>query len=142
MTYTIGEVAEKFNITIHTLRYYDNQGLLPFLERNPNGRRIFKERDIILLNTIECLKSTGMSLKDIKQYITWVTEGISTVPQRYEMFLDRKKEVEKQIAELTRIMKTIDGKCKYYQTVLETGSLAVCEDEKKALAQQILNNDL
>lgn len=141
MTYTIGEVAEKLGITIHTLRYYDDQGLLPFVERSPNGRRIFKERDLMTLNTIKCLKATGLSLKDIKQYITWGAEGISTVPQRYQMFLERKKEVDRQIAELTRVMNTIEGKCKYYQTVLETGSLDVCEDERKALLQQILNND-
>ena len=67
MTYAIGEIAEKMNLSIHTLRYYDKEGLLLFVQRTENGRRVFSDRDIILLSTIECLKATGMPLKDIRQ---------------------------------------------------------------------------
>ena len=89
MNYTIGELSKIMNVSIHTLRYYDNEGLLPFVQRKPNGQRIFTHRDLIFLNTIECLKSTGMPLKEIKQYIEWCIEGMPTVPQRYELFLDQ-----------------------------------------------------
>ena len=85
MNYTIGELSKIMNVSIHTLRYYDNEGLLPFVQRKPNGQRIFTHRDLIFLNTIECLKSTGMPLKEIKQYIEWCIEGMPTVPQRYEL---------------------------------------------------------
>ena len=57
MEYTIGEVAKKMHVSIHTLRYYDNEGLLPFVQRKPNGQRIFTHRDLIFLNT--CLLYTS-----------------------------------------------------------------------------------
>lgn len=51
MNYTIGELSKIMNVSIHTLRYYDNEGLLPFVQRKPNGQRIFTHRDLIFLNT-------------------------------------------------------------------------------------------
>ena len=139
MNYSIGEVAEKMNISIHTLRYYDQEGLLPFLERSPNGRRIFHERDIILLNTIECMKGTGMQLKDIKQYVNWCVEGFSSVPQRYELMLQRKRDVEEQIENLNKMLATIDHKCEFYRNSLELGTTSMCESDREEWAKEILN---
>lgn len=138
MPYTIGQVSEKMNITIHTLRYYDNEGLLPFIERSESGRRIFNDRDIILLNTIECLKKTGMSIKDIKQYVDWCVEGFSSVPQRLDLMIKRKKDVENHIAELQKMLDTINHKCEFYQKALETGSTDMCESERDKWVNDIL----
>lgn len=66
MDYTIGEVAKIINISPHTLRFYDKEGLLPFVERSESGIRRFKEEDFGKLMIIECLKKTGMPIKDIK----------------------------------------------------------------------------
>lgn len=139
MEYTIGEVAKKMHVSIHTLRYYDNEGLLPFVQRKPNGQRIFTHRDLIFLNTIECLKSTGMPLKDIKQYIEWCLEGMPTVPQRYKLFIERKAIVEKQIDEMQKILKTINYKCDFYKEALTTGKLNICEKERELMAEQIID---
>lgn len=139
MEYTIGEVAKKMHVSIHTLRYYDNEGLLPFVQREPNGQRIFTHRDLIFLNTIECLKSTGMPLKDIKQYIEWCLEGMPTVPQRYKLFIERKAIVEKQIEEMQKILKTINYKCDFYKEALTTGKLNICEKERELIAEQIID---
>lgn len=139
MEYTIGEVAKKMHVSIHTLRYYDNEGLLPFVQRKPNGQRIFTHRDLIFLNTIECLKSTGMPLKDIKQYIEWCLEGMPTVPQRYKLFIERKAIVEKQIEEMQKILKTINYKCDFYKESLTTGKLNICEKERELMAEQIID---
>lgn len=139
MEYTIGEVAKKMHVSIHTLRYYDNEGLLPFVQRKPNGQRIFTHRDLIFLNTIECLKSTGMPLKDIKQYIEWCLEGMPTVPQRYQLFIERKAIVEKQIEEMQKILKTINYKCDFYKEALTTGKLNICEKERELMAEQIID---
>ena len=65
MTYSIKEVAEKTNLSIYTLRFYDKQGLLPFVSRNASGYRTFTEGDLHLLKTICCLKETGMKIADI-----------------------------------------------------------------------------
>jgi DNA-binding transcriptional MerR regulator len=71
------------------------------------------------LNTIECLKGTGMSLKEIKQYVIWCVEGFSSVPKRYEMMQQRKQDVENQIKVLNKILETIENKCGFYLKAME-----------------------
>lgn len=124
-TYSISEVAEHFNMTPHTLRYYDKEGLMPHIERNSGGKRVFKDSDLDALKIIECLKSSGMPIKEIKHFIEWCSEGDSTLQQRYDMFLERKACVEAQMEELKKTMEVIDYKCFYYKTALESGTEAV-----------------
>jgi DNA-binding transcriptional MerR regulator len=115
-TYSIGEVAKELSLTVYTLRYYDKEGLMPFVDRTPSGTRVFNESDIEALKIIECLKSTGMPIKEIKAFIDWCSEGDSTLKQRYEMFIERKASVEAQMEELKKTMDLIDHKCLYYKT--------------------------
>ena len=122
MTYAIGEVAKMLNLTIYTLRYYDKEGLLPHVERTPSGIRAFNESDVESLKIIECLKTSGMPLKDIKYFIDWCSQGDCTLQQRYDMFLERKAAVEAQMEELKKTMEDIDYKCWYYKTALEAGT--------------------
>ena len=122
MTYSIGEVAVTLDLTVHTLRYYDKEGLMPFVERSPSGQRLFKDSDIEALKIIQCLKLTGMPLKEIKGFIQWCQEGDSSLTQRYEMFLERKAKVEAQMEELKKTMEIIDHKCHYYMTAVEAGT--------------------
>lgn len=124
-TYSISEVAEHFNLTPHTLRYYDKEGLLPLIERTPSGKRVFKESDMDALKIIECLKASGMPIKEIKAFIEWCSEGDSTLQQRYDMFLERKASVEAQMEELKKTMEVIEYKCSYYKTALKSGTEAV-----------------
>jgi len=121
-TYSIGEVAKELNLTVYTLRYYDKEGLMPFVERTTNGTRLFKKSDIEALKVIECLKSTSMPIKEIKHFIEWCSDGDSTLQQRYEMFLERKAIVEAQMDELRKTMEVIEHKCLYYKTALEAGT--------------------
>ena len=114
------------NLSIHTLRYYDKEGLLLFVQRTENGRRVFSDRDIILLSTIECLKATGMPLKDIRQYVDWCVEGKETIPQRYELVKNQKKVLEDQMAQLQKMLNAINYKCEFYKQALETGSTELC----------------
>lgn len=121
-TYSISEVAEHFDMTPHTLRYYDKEGLMPFIERTSSGKRIFKESDMDALKVIECLKASGMPIKEIKHFIEWCSEGDSTLQLRYDMFLERKACVEAQMEELKKTMKVIEHKCLYYKTALDGGT--------------------
>lgn len=66
--YTIGQVSEMFNLPVSTLRYYDKEGLFPELNRT-SGIRQFSENEIEALRVIECLKKTGLQIKDIKQFM-------------------------------------------------------------------------
>lgn len=129
-TYSISEVAEKLNLTVYTLRYYDKEGLMPFIERTPSGTRLFKESDIGALKIIECLKSTGMPIKEIKHFIDWCSDGDSTLQQRYDMFMDRKAHVEAQMEELKKTMEVIEHKCLYYKTALDAGTEDIHKNAK------------
>ena len=79
MMYTVGEMAKLLNIPGSTLRYYDKEGLLPFVERSSGGIRMFQEKDYEWLKVISCLKKAGMSLKDIREYINLAMQGDDTI---------------------------------------------------------------
>jgi len=129
-TYSISEVAKELNLTVYALRYYDKEGLMPFVERTATGTRLFKESDIDALKLIECLKATGMPIKEIKNFIDWCSEGDSTLQQRYDMFLERKASIEAQMEELKKTMKLIEHKCSYYKTALEAGTEDIHKNDK------------
>ncbi len=122
MAYTIKQAAELTNLTPVTLRYYDKQGLLPFMERRESGYRMFSDGDIAMLRVIECLKKSGMSIKDIRQFSEWVLMGDDSLQERYEMFLERKKAVEAQMKDLQKTLDFINHKCWYYETAIAAGT--------------------
>ena len=122
MSYTIKQAAELTNLTPVTLRYYDKQGLLPFMERRESGYRMFSDGDIAMLRVIECLKKSGMSIKDIRQFSEWVLMGDDSLQERYEMFLERKRAVEAQMKDLQKTLDFINHKCWYYETAIEAGT--------------------
>ncbi len=125
MGYTIKEAAQIMGIPATTLRYYDRQGLLPFVERKQSGYRIFSDNDIMLLRVIDCLKRSGMELKDIRQFTEWLREGDASLEKRYQMFLERKEAVEQQMAEMQKTPDMINHKCWYYKTAIEAGTEAI-----------------
>jgi DNA-binding transcriptional MerR regulator len=122
MKYTISEAAKKSNLTAHTIRYYDKEGLLPFMERTESGIRYFTENDLEGLGIINCLKATGMPIKEIKIFMDWCVQGDSTLKERYNMFLERKSTVQNQIAELQKALDKINYKCWYYKTAIEANT--------------------
>ncbi|MFZ5967908.1 MAG: MerR family transcriptional regulator [Bacillota bacterium] len=133
MTYSIGEVAKMLNLTIPTLRYYDKEGLLPYLERTNSGIRVFSESDLDTLKVIECLKTTGMPIKNIKLFIDWCSEGDCTLQKRYDMFLERKAVVEAQLEEIKKTAEAINFKCWYYKTALEAGTESIHKNTEKSI---------
>jgi DNA-binding transcriptional MerR regulator len=119
--YTISEIAQKMGLTAYTLRYYDKEGLLPFVERSEGGIRKFTDEDLEWLAVINCLKETGMSVKEIKQFIEWCLDGEKTFKKRLNLFLEQKKKVEEQMAVLNKHMEKINYKIWYYQTAISKG---------------------
>lgn len=99
MPHTIKQAAELTNLTPVTLRYYEKQGLLPFVKRRESGYREFSDDDIAMLRVIECLNKSGMSIREIRQFSEWVLAGGESLQERYEMFLGRKRAVEAQLAD-------------------------------------------
>ncbi len=132
MPYTIGEMAKKMQVAPSTLRYYDKEGLLPFVERSEGGIRIFKETDFEWLFIIECLKKTGMSIKDIKVFIDWCIEGDVTIDQRLALIDQQREKVLAQIQQLQETLQTLDYKHWYYQTAQAAGTCAIHEQLTEA----------
>ncbi len=122
MEYGIREVAEMMNIPISTIRYYDKEGLLPFLSRKESGYRIFKDSDLEMLRVIDCFKSTGMPISQMKEFIAMVKAGDASLQERYDLFEERKRIVNQQIKELEKQMDVIDHKLWYYSTAIEAGT--------------------
>lgn len=125
MLYSISQVAEKTGLTTHTLRYYEKEGLLPFVSRTNSGIRDFKESDLDRLSIITCLKQSGMPIKQIKQFIDLCILGDDTLEERLDIFIQHKKLVEEQMAELEKHMQKINHKIWYYKTAVEAGTEAI-----------------
>lgn len=122
MLYTVGEMAKKLGVAPSTLRYYDKEGLLPFVERSNSGMRMFKEDDYEWLKIIECLKKTGMHLKDIRSFVCMALEGDKTIEPRLALIKQQRNSVKKQIDELKEILNTLEFKYWYYETAKEMGT--------------------
>ena len=121
MTYTIAKVSQITGLSAHTLRYYEKEGLLQNIKRDINGNREFSDDDLKWLETITCLKNSGMSIKNLKRYIQLYTEGDENFEGRLEIIKEHKTAIEEKMKELNRYMEYVDYKIQYF------------EDEKKKL---------
>lgn len=125
MFYTVGEMAKLLGIPASTLRYYDQEGLLPFVERSSSGMRMFKESDYEWLAIIECLKKTGMQLKDIRTFVLMALQGDETIDARLALIRKQREAVRQQIESLQQTLDTLDFKCWYYETAQAAGTTEV-----------------
>ena len=119
--YTIGQVSEMFNIPVSTLRYYDREGLFPGMERK-SGIRKFSDNEIEALRVIECLKASGLEIREIKLFMEWSTKGSATYQQRKQLFETRLKKVEEEMANLQKTKDMLKYKCWYYETAIQDGN--------------------
>lgn len=130
MLYTVGEMAKKLGVAPSTLRYYDQEGLLPFVERSSGGVRVFKDTDYEWLKVIECLKKTGMKLTDIKDFIYMAMNGDETIDERLDLIIKQQNAVKKQMEELQETLDTLNFKRWYYETAKKAGTTAVPREMK------------
>lgn len=122
--YTIGQVSSMFDLPISTLRYYDKSGLFPELARNSSIRQ-FDDKELERLRIIQCLKKSGLEIKDIKDYMDWCVEGEATYQLRYDLMQKQKANVEREIERLERIRSMLKFKCWYYEQ-----AMADCGEER------------
>ena len=108
MVYTVGEMAKRMGVAASTLRYYDKEGLLPFVERSPGGIR---------------LKSAGMSIGDIREYIRLAMQGDGTIDQRLALFKRQRETLLRQMAALQNTLDMLDYKCWFYEQAQAAGSI-------------------
>ncbi|CAJ1225381.1 MerR family transcriptional regulator [Levilactobacillus zymae] len=127
MSYSIGQVAEKTGLSCYTLRYYDREGLMPFVHRNAAGRREFSEADLDLVDLITCLKSTGMALKEIRHFIELSMAGDASLAERLQIYQQQRAGVDQQIAQLQAYRQKLNYKVRYFEAACEAGTEAAVE---------------
>ena len=119
MYYTIKQMAQMFDVTEHTLRYYTDQGLLP-CKRDGGNRRVFNEESINWMQGIKCLKGCGASIDDIREYcrLCLLPESEENLRARYEIILKQRDEAYKKVEEAKCTAEYMDNKVAHYEAVL------------------------
>ncbi len=135
--YTIGQVSEMFGLPVSTLRYYDKEGLFPDLQRT-SGIRKFSDRELETLRVIECLKKSGLEIKDIKQFMEWCGQGSNTYPQRKELFEKQVASVESEMERMKNVLALLKYKCWYYEQAIQDGN----EDRLKTMKPEDMPEEI
>ncbi|MCD8116641.1 MAG: MerR family transcriptional regulator [Oscillospiraceae bacterium] len=119
--YTIGQVSEMTGLPVSTLRYYDKQGLFPNMQRS-GGIRQFGDGELETLRVIECLKRSGLEIKDIRQFMEWSVQGSETYPLRRALLAERKASLEAELEQMGRALDMLKYKCWYYDQAILDGN--------------------
>ena len=117
--YTIKEVANKMEISEHTLRFWAKIGFFAFIKRNENNIRLFSDDDLKWVKIVKCLRSVGTDNKSIKQYIDLCIAGDSTIPQRFKIIQNTKAKALTRIEELKKQISMLEFKEKFYQNLIK-----------------------
>ena len=116
--YSMKEACTLTNMTYENLKFYCNEGLVPNVKRDRRNYRVFDEHDIKWIQSLNCLKSCGMSIAEMKQYLTLCMEGEGTIPERKVILAEKKETLLKSITELQKAVAYIDWKQRFYDDVL------------------------
>ena len=128
MNYSIKEISELTGLPASTLRYYDKQGLLPSLARDNNNVRIFSDDDYRTLKLIECLKKSGLSIKDIRNFMEVTERGDDALEERLNIFKKRREILKKELEDLQEILSVMEYKCWYYEKACAAGTEKVMKN--------------
>ena len=116
--YSMKEACTLTNMTYENLKFYCNEGLVPNVKRDRRNYRVFDEHDIKWIQSLNCLKSCGMSIAEMKQYLALCMEGEGTIPERKVILTEKKETLLKSITELQKAVAYIDWKQRFYDDVL------------------------
>lgn len=116
--YTMKKACEKTGLSYETLKFYCNQGLVPNVKRDHNNHRIFDDRDLAWIQSLNCLKNCGMSLSEMKVYIDLCLGGEKTIPERKVILEEKRAALLEQMKLLQESIDYIDWKQEFYDDVL------------------------
>ncbi len=112
---TIAEVSQKYEISADTLRYYERIGLIPPVNRNTNGIRDYTEEDCNWVHFIKCMRSAGLSIEILAEYVTMFQQGNSTIKSRKELLIEQRKQLAERIEEMKDVLERLDNKIEGYE---------------------------
>lgn len=127
MAYTISDIAKMMGVSVHTLRYYDKEGLFPNVKR-VNGIRIFEEKDFEWLRVLNCLRNINMPIKKMKDYVELCAQGDASLEARLKMIEEQEENINNQIKQLKYYKQEIDFKKEYYKAAIKAGSEQAVRD--------------
>lgn len=127
MSYSIRQIADMMGVSTATIRYYDEEGLLPNVKRI-NGRRVFEDENFKWLRLLNCMKHINMPIKKIKEYVKLAQKGDPTLQERYNLILEQKKIIQTEIEKLNICLNEFEYKEWYYKTAIEAGTEKVVEN--------------
>nr|WP_154893281.1 MerR family transcriptional regulator [Paenibacillus xylanexedens] len=132
MSFTIKEASERLGCPAHKIRYYEKEGLLPYINRDQNGNRLFEEEHLEWMRVMSCFRATGMKVSVLKQMVNLAMEGASTIPLRKAMLTQYKKELHQRQIDLNQALEAVNQKLSIYDD-MEKGK----EDSENKLLQEI-----
>ncbi|GAB1155008.1 MerR family transcriptional regulator [Paenibacillus illinoisensis] len=132
MSFTIKEASERLGCPAHKIRYYEKEGLLPYINRDQNGNRLFEEEHLEWMRVMSCFRATGMKVSVLKQMVNLAMEGASTIPLRKAMLTQYKKELHQRQNDLNQALEAVNQKLSIYDD-MEKGK----EDSENRLLQEM-----
>lgn len=126
-TYSIDQAAEKMNISKHTLRYYEREGLLPEIAKAANGHRRYSDEDLGWVKFLQLLRGTGMPIREMKDFVKLTWAGDHTIAQRVEVLTRYRVALAARMEADREHMAFLEHKIEYYAGVLELET-ATAED--------------
>ena len=138
MEYTIGDIAKKMDISTDTLRYYEKEGLVPFVKRRENGRRYYTDDDLGYFEVIDCMKRAGIPVKEIAVFMEMTIKGDNTLQDRYDFLETNEKKLEEKISKLEENLAFLRWKKWYYNRAIEAGTERVnMQDGSKQVKESV-----
>src|SRR5687768_16727409 len=122
MALRIGKLARLTGRSVHTIRWYEAQRLIPGVRRDPQGRRVYNEQHVEWLALLDRLRRSGMSIKGLREYASMVRKGAASLRERQQMLRAHRRLIEERIAELTQARAVVDAKIEFYAKWLSTGA--------------------
>ena len=120
---TIKEVAEKYDISADTLRYYERVGMIPKVTRRPNGIRDYQESDLGWVELAICMRSAGLPIEVMIEYVKLYKEGDNTIPARLELLQEQMNVLKEQKAQIESTVERLAYKISKNEEAMETGVL-------------------
>ena len=120
---TIAQVSEKYGLSQDTLRYYERVGMIPPVHRTNSGIRDYTEEDCDWVSLAKCMRSAGLPVEAMAEYVRLAQQGDDTIPQRRDLLLEQRRQLEIQLENIAAMMQRLDYKISRYDVAIETGVL-------------------
>src|SRR5689334_4122293 len=126
----IAEVSDQYGLSIDTLRYYERVGLIPPVNRNESGIRDYNELDLRRVDFIKCMRSAGLPIEVLIEYVALVQQGDKTIDARKEILIEQRKLLVDRMNEMQKTLDILDHKIEVYENAVLKKEKRIVQPEK------------